>query len=169
MKKLILLLFLVQSIYADFIETSGDALRILIPSFAYANTFYHNDCEGKTEFYKSIATNVAITYGLKYSVKKTRPNKKNDRSFPSGHTSITFQGASFLHRRYGLEYGLLAYAGAIFTGYSRIHSDNHYIEDVLAGAVIGVLSSYTFTTASKLHFKPFFADGSYGIGIQKFW
>ena len=92
---------------ADFIDTSGDVLQIAIPAAAYAKTFYLDDSEGRREFYKSFFTSLGVTYGLKYSIDKKRPNGK-EHSFPSGHTSAAFQGATFIHKRYGLEYGIPA-------------------------------------------------------------
>jgi len=169
MKKLLLITLLAHNIYANTIEKSGDVLLLLIPSLAFGTTIYHDDREGSIQFLKSAATNAAITYGLKYSINKTRPNGEDDHSFPSGHTSAVFQGASFIHRRYGLGYGILAYAGAFYTGYTRVQADKHYVEDVLAGALIGTLSSYAFTTASKVHFKPLLVNGRYGIGVSRSW
>lgn len=169
MKKLLFITLLVNSIYANTIEKSGDALLLLIPSLAFGTTIYHDDKEGSIQFLKSATTNAAVTYALKYSIDKTRPNGEDDHSFPSGHTSAVFQGASFIHRRYGLTYGLLAYAGAIYTGYTRVHSDKHYVEDVLAGALIGSLSSYAFTTYKGCTIKPSVAEGKYGITMTKEW
>ena len=39
-----------------------------------------------------------------------------------------------------------AYAGAAFVAYSRVYADKHYVEDVLAGAAIGIIASEIFTT-----------------------
>ena len=128
-----------------------------------------DDSEGRMQFYKSFAANLVVTYGLKYTVDKKRPNGA-DNSFPSGHTSATFQGASFIHRRYGLRYAIPAYVGASFVGYSRVESDNHYVEDVIAGAVIGMASSFYFThpyTGATL--SAFAENGVYGIRMQKNW
>ena len=169
MKKLFLISLLSLNLYANTIEKSGDALLLLIPSLAFGATIYHDDTEGSIQFLKAAATNAVVTYGLKYSINKTRPNGEDAHSFPSGHTSAVFQGASFIQRRYGLTYGLFAYAGAIYTGYTRVHSDYHFVEDVLAGALIGTLSSYTFTTANKVHFKPLIINGRYGLGVSKSW
>ena len=169
MKKIILLALLTLNIHANTIEKSGDALLLIIPSLAFGSTLYLDDKEGQIQLVKSALSNAVVTYGLKFSINKTRPNGENDRSFPSGHTSATFQGASFIHRRYGLTYGLLAYAGAVYTGYTRVHADKHYVEDVLAGALVGVLSTYAFTSASKIHFEPFLQGNRYGIGISKSW
>ena len=130
---------------SETIETSGDILRLLIPAVALGATYYLDDDKGRAQFYKSFVANGVATYGLKYAINKQRPNGE-DYSFPSGHTSVTMQSATFIHQRYGLKYALPAYIGATYTGYSRVESDNHYTIDVVAGAVLGALSSYYFTT-----------------------
>lgn len=71
-------------------------------------------------------------------------------SFPSGHTSMAFTGASLicLHHfeleLYGDSGDTIACAAAMtmgtLTGVSRIAADKHYLTDVLAGAAIGGIS-----------------------------
>ncbi len=157
------------AIASDEIEKSGDVIRILIPTIAYGTTFYLNDPEGRPQFYKSFLTNLAATYGLKYTIDKKKPNG-SDKSFPSGHTSVAFQGAAFIHKRYGFTYSIPAYVGASFVGYSRVESDNHYIEDVLAGSAIGVISSFCFTKPYRgFTVTPYTNEGIYGINISKVW
>jgi len=152
---------------SDSIEKSGDAVQVLIPVIAYGTTFYLDDTEGRTQFYKSFFINLTVTHGLKYTIDKQRPNG-SDRSFPSGHTSAAFQGAASIHKRYGLKYSVPAYIGASFVGYSRIESEHHYIEDVLAGAAIGIVSSFYFTEPYKGVVITSFADkGNYGIRIRR--
>lgn len=129
-------------------EKAGDILQVMIPAVAYASTFYVDDKEGRKQFYKSFVANEVVTYSLKYAINKQRPNG-GDHSFPSGHTSAAFQGAAFIHERYGLKYAIPAYIGASYVGYSRVVSNNHDVEDVLAGAALGVLSSRYFTTEYK--------------------
>lgn len=74
-------------------------------------------------------------------------------SFPSGHTSISVTGASYIcaiHESIDLYGGGFvervpcwsAIGLAAATGIFRIASDNHYASDVAAGAVIGVASGY---------------------------
>lgn len=123
----------------------GDLLQIAIPLSAYTATFYLDDPEGRRQFHWSIATTALTTQALKYSIDAERPNG-GKRSFPSGHTSAAFHGASFIHMRYGTEYGLPAYALATYVGYSRVVSKNHHERDVVAGAAIGTLASWYFTT-----------------------
>jgi len=150
----------------DKIEQAGDIMQILIPATAYGTTFYLDDTEGRTQFYKSFFTNLGVTYGLKYSIDKKRPNG-GSHSFPSGHTSAAFQGAAFIHKRYGWKYSIPAYIGAAFVGYSRVESDNHYIEDVLAGAAIGTISSFYFTTPYKgVTIAPVADRGYYGLALN---
>jgi len=58
---------------------------------------------------------------------------------------ISFSAAEFMRKRYGWEYGVPAYATASFVAYSRVASREHHPQDVVAGAGIGILSSYVFT------------------------
>lgn len=154
MKKIFSLLFVSTLLFAQVTTTEkiGDALRLIIPIGAYTTTLYLDDDIGEMQFYKSFGVNMVTTYALKYAVKRERPNGENSRSFPSGHTSSAFGGASFIHLRYGWKYALLPYIGAIYTGYSRVASKQHYLSDVIAGAFIGVVSSWYFTKPYK-HLK----------------
>lgn len=54
-----------------------------------------------------------------------------------------------MRKRYGWEYGVPAYAAASFVAYSRVESGQHHPHDVIAGAGIGILSSYIFTKPYK--------------------
>jgi membrane-associated phospholipid phosphatase len=162
-------IILQTSTFAMDTEQAGDILQIVIPSVAYGTTLYLGDKEGQNQFYKSFGTNLGVTYGLKYGVNKKRPNG-GKHSFPSGHTSAAFQGASFIHKRYGLKYAVPAYVGAAFVGYSRVDSNAHYTSDVIAGAVIGSLSSFYFTTKyNGFEIKPIAMNSGYGIGIKTTW
>jgi membrane-associated phospholipid phosphatase len=58
--------------------------------------------EGRDEFYWSFLTNVIATQALKHTVHKNRPDDSDNDAFPSGHTSMAFQSAGFLHKRYGI-------------------------------------------------------------------
>jgi len=127
------------------IPGAGDVLQLLIPATGYAATWLLDDEEGREQFYWSAGTSLALTYSLKYTIDERRPNG-GSHSFPSGHTSSAFQGASFIQQRYGWRYGLPAYLGAAYTGWSRVELEAHHPHDVFAGAAVGILSSYLFTT-----------------------
>ncbi|MCT4634979.1 MAG: phosphatase PAP2 family protein [Rickettsiales bacterium] len=127
------------------IDTSGDILQIAIPLAAFGTTFYKDDAMGKEEFVKSFLTTTTITHALKFSLQNTslneRPNGK-DYSFPSGHTASAFQGAFFLQKRYGSEYGVPAMALAGFTGYTRVRVDCHRWRDVIGATGIAFAVNY---------------------------
>lgn len=131
------------------IEKLGDYGLYSMPVIALGATLIEKDGKGAIMFGKSFLLNGVVTYGLKRLIDKERPNKENLNSFPSGHTSISFQGAAFLQKRYGWKYGIPAYAIAAYTGFSRVHVKKHFVEDVAVGAAIGILSSYLFTKKKK--------------------
>jgi membrane-associated phospholipid phosphatase len=136
------------------LEHSGDALLLVLPTSAVVATLIHKDKKGTIQFVKSFLLNAAITYGLKGMVDKERPDLRDHNSFPSGHTSATFQSASFLQRRYGWEYGIPAYALAGFTAFTRVNAKKHDGWDVLVGAAIGIGSTYIFATPyQQEHFE----------------
>tara|TARA_R110002050_G_scaffold76530_1_gene163507 strand:- start:1722 stop:2297 length:576 start_codon:yes stop_codon:yes gene_type:complete len=148
------------------IETTGDVLLFTLPATALTTSLIIKDYEGTWQFAKSALLNQAVTIGLKYATGKSRPNNNGERAFPSGHTSTTFQSAAFIQKRYGWKYGIPAYALAGFTGYSRINAQKHDGWDVLAGAVIGIGSSYLFTTPyQKEHMELTFASDADSISI----
>jgi membrane-associated phospholipid phosphatase len=65
-------------------------------------------------------------------------------SFPSGHTATAFMGAQFLYEEYKDVSPWIGYAGftiAAATGYLRIYNHRHYLNDVIAGACVGILST----------------------------
>lgn len=155
------------TIQADTVQKAGDVLLVLLPSISYGTTIYTNDKEGEVEFYKSFIANGVITVGLKYTVDEKRPDGEN-HSFPSAHTSIAFQSAVFIHKRYGIEYAIPAYLAASFVGYSRIESDKHYLHDVVAGAAIGTMCSYFFTTEYKgYEVAPIANSSMFGFSLTK--
>lgn len=68
---------------------------------------------------------------------RSRPDKSNRLSFPSGHTSSAFATAGSLAYAYGLKAGIPAYLGATLIGIVRIKDNKHWGSDVLAGATLG--------------------------------
>jgi len=150
------------------VKDDGDIILFILPVTTFATTFIIDDTEGRWQFTKALLLTAAVTYGLKYSVKKQRPDMSNNNSFPSGHTSATFQSASFIHRRYGFKYSIPAYALAGFTAFSRIDAQKHDGWDVFVGAVIGIGSSYIFTTEyQKQHMELTFnsQEDNYLVGF----
>lgn len=130
------------------------------------------DKKGFWQLTKSYGTTVALTYALKYAIDKPRPDGKTDgKAFPSGHTSVAFSGASFLQRRYGWEYGIPAYLVASAVAYSRLEgiNDRHDGWDILGGALVGIGSTYLFTTPyQREHYELTFnsGNGNYLLGFK---
>ncbi len=152
-------------------EKAGDLIQILIPATAYATTLILNDTEGQNQFYKSFFTNLGVTYTLKHAINKPRQENNGNYSFPSGHTSAAFQGAHFIHKRYGFKYSILAYIGASFVGWSRVEgeSDKHDFTDVAAGAIIGILSSYYFTSSKNTSITLVKNSNHIGFNLKYKW
>ena len=119
------------------------------------------------QFTVEVANTNHIDLALKYGIDKTRPNGDCCESFPSGHTSIAFSGATFLAQRYGHKMVIPAYIMASFVGYSRVYADKHYWEDVLAGAAIGYgLTSLCTKEYIKISYMPYINRSDYGIFIS---
>ena len=153
----------------DSIQAAGDVLQLVLPATAGGLTLGYQDYKGTLQFGESAALTLGATYSLKYAVNETRPNG-GSQSFPSAHSSISFCSAEFMRKRYGWEYGLPAYAAASFVAYSRVEAREHYAHDVVAGAAIGIASSYIFTRPYRgWHFQVD-ADAHYfGIRLTRSW
>ena len=139
---------LVGTSASDRIALAGDILQYVLPATAAGLTLGCKDGDGALEFGESAALTLGVTYGLKYSIDEKRPNGSL-HSFPSGHSSISFSSAEYMLKRYGWEYGIPAYAVGSFVAYSRVEAREHHPHDVIAGASIGILSSYIFTRHYK--------------------
>jgi hypothetical protein len=87
--------------------------------------------------------NNLLTTGLKAASGRTRPNQRNTRSFPSGHTSNAFTWATIINHYYGKRAAIPAYGIASFIAWSRLNMDAHYLSDVTFGAVLGYVVGRT--------------------------
>jgi membrane-associated phospholipid phosphatase len=81
---------------------------------------------------------LGLTYGLKYSVRRERPDRSSNDSFPSGHASETFASATVLARHAGRKAAIPAYGVAGFVALSRMNQKRHWLSDVVFGAGVGV-------------------------------
>ena len=103
----------------------------------------------------SFVMNAGVTYALKHSIHERRPDGTDNRSFPSGHTSIAFCGATTLmHEYYSVSpwIGVAGYAVATTVAVDRVRRNRHRCGDVVAGAVIGVASAEVGQLIGKLVF-----------------
>ncbi len=106
-----LVLFLPSQARSDALETYGDIAQLAIPGFALAASVVKKDYEGVVQLGLTSGVTLGTTFALKYGVDRERPDG-GGQSFPSGHTASAFMGASYLHYRYGWQYGFPAYAAA---------------------------------------------------------
>ena len=80
---------------------------------------------------------------LKEKTNVLRPNKVDFRSFPSGHSAISFMGAELMSIKNPKKpllwigaYGVAGYVSA-----QRVADKQHRLLDVIGGAVIGIVSA----------------------------
>lgn len=166
---LLCLTFSVSVQAGDSIETAGDVLMVILPATAAGLTVGFKDSKGTLQFGESTALALGATYGLKYTIAEERPNGGR-HSFPSAHTSISFSSAEFMRKRYGWNYGIPAYAAALFVAYSRVEARQHHTHDVIAGAAIGIGSSYLFTRPYEGWNIQAEADRKYyGMRLSRIW
>ena len=133
------------------VRTSGDVGAVLLPVAGLTAVLIQKDWEGLKQGAFSALATAGVTYALKYSIRKDRPDHSDRHSFPSMHTATSFAAAAFIQRRYGWKWGLPAYV----------------LWDVLAGAAIGAGCSYIFTRPfaqkHQLAINPVAGDGCMGI------
>lgn len=86
-------------------------------------------------------TMAAMTNAGKYTFKEKRPDSTARNSFPSGHTATVFTGAELMRIEYGKWAGIASYTVAAGVAFLRLYNGRHWLNDVLAGAGIGILSA----------------------------
>lgn len=166
----ILLLSMTGMTYAGTIDGVGSEsflISISIPLIGGIYSYTSGDIEGLKELTLSCAVSAQMTAFLKNTVHRTRPSGDDDYSFPSGHTVAAFTGASYLHHRYGLNWGLPFYAVGACIGLQRVNGKYHYWTDVLAGAALGYASGYLFTVKyPNVWISPDFNPETKAYGMQ---
>jgi len=143
----------------------GDVIHIALPALAGGSAAAKRDWDGLLQFGTSFGATVGTFAGIKAMVAKDRPDVADRRSFPSGHMALSFSGASFITKRYGLKYGIPALVAAGFVGYTRIEGQKHFADDVVAGAGIALIYNWMFVRpeGENVWIKPTSFRGGYGL------
>lgn len=77
---------------------------------------------------------------------------QHDFSFPSGHTTASFEGATVVFLYYK-KWGIAALVLAALIAFSRMYLYVHYPTDILGGIALGVLFAWVGSKASDAIFK----------------
>ncbi len=152
---------------------SGDVLSITLPSVALIASLQDSH---PFFFQRSalITGGVLVSTDLlkrafNYTSLGERPNGYHS-SFPSGHASSAFLGARLIHRQFGMEYGVPAYALATMTAYSRVEGRYHHIHDVLAGAALVFVVDYCVDRGIENGWiAPMFSATIHGLNVNFLW
>jgi membrane-associated phospholipid phosphatase len=104
------------------------------------------DWTGDLQAGASLGAAFLATEGLKHAFPETRPDHSDRKSFPSGHTSVSFAAAATLQNRYGWQAGVPAQLVAALVGLSRVEARKHHWYDVAVGAAIGETSGFLVTS-----------------------
>ncbi|VAW96253.1 hypothetical protein MNBD_GAMMA20-1112 [hydrothermal vent metagenome] len=94
----------------------------------------------------AMTANGLVTQAFKLGVGRSRPDDSDTLSFPSGHASVAFTGATLTRRNLArldlqaplrtlLDVGAISLAAG--TAWARVEAGVHYPSDVLAGAALG--------------------------------
>lgn len=117
-----------------------------------------------------------VTFLVKRTVGRERPNEGNNQSFLSGHASTAFTSAGLVcaHHNNNPIYGnkiadtgacVTALAAATVTGSLRVVGNVHYASDVFAGATLGLLSGWLLPKI--VHYGGFSSSSSSDVAKKK--
>ena len=136
---------IMPNLQAEIGDKWGDPIAavIMLPAIVLVDRMLGDNSTGDTSQRLEFAIASMLSVGLvtvvtKELVQRQRPNGSTHRSFPSGHTSITFAVAEITRQLYGNRASVPFYLLAMNTALSRIHDNKHYPSDVVAGAGLGI-------------------------------
>ena len=126
-------------------STASDVGRDGLVIVALGLPAVQGDWQGTKQAAFSIGATSLVTTALKETISEERPDGSNDKSFPSGHASVSFAAAATLYKRNGWEVGIPAHVVAVVVGVARVKADKHFVHDVIAGAAIGEAAGWLLT------------------------
>jgi membrane-associated phospholipid phosphatase len=125
----------------------------IVYTLLYGLDFYINDQENSKRralgMFKATLYSGLVTDLLKHTIYEKRPNGGGTSSFPSGHTTSAFAFASFVASEHPWYVGIPAYVLASYVGFCRLQDNHHYLQDVLAGATIGMSYGIALSLSDK--------------------
>ena len=141
-------------------DFSDDVKNALIVGMALSSVFAPTPVEDKDFLYRRVATN-ALAFGTiasvvevgKLTVRRERPNARDNKSFPSGHSSGSFSSALLIEQNFNatvekpwlrrtIKFG--AYGSAAAVAWARVEANEHHPVDVLFSAGLSNLLVKTF-------------------------
>ena len=105
----------------------------------------HGDGAGALQAAGSEGAAGLVVAGLKQAFPERRPDGSDNKSFPSGHTAVSFAAAASIYERQGPGIGIPAFAAASFVGLARVEADKHHWYDCVVGAGIGTAAGLLIT------------------------
>ncbi len=144
---------------------AGSIARDALVVAAFGVPAVQGDWDGVLQAGGSISVAAGATYGLKQAFPERRPDGSDTKSFPSGHTSMSFAAAATLQNRYGWKVGVPAQIVAAFVGLSRVEARKHHVHDVLVGAAIGEASGFLITRRANDRVQVFPWGDTKGGGV----
>lgn len=144
---------------------AGSLARDALVVAAFGVPAAQGDWDGVLQAGGSVGVAGGLSYGLKEAFPERRPDGSDNKSFPSGHTSISFAAAATLQNRYGWKVGVPAQLVAAFVGLSRVEAEKHHVHDVLVGAAIGEASGFLITRKANDRVQIFPWGGTKSGGI----
>lgn len=138
----------------DYVQYSPGAAMLIIKACGVEGRSTWGNMIVSSAF--AVALEAAMVKGIKWTVGRTRPNMSANDSFPSGHAATSFMTATLLQKEYGWKYPWIGFGGyAIASGisFSRIMNNMHWGTDVMAGALLGIVSGELGYWLGSLIFK----------------
>lgn len=151
------------------IETAGKAVAYALPLVAVGVSLaHHEDWDGVAELGVSTAATLGAAYLLGHIVREQRPDHSDFHSFPSDTAALADAPADYLWARYGWQYGVPAYAAALFVGYSRVDAKKHHWYDVAASSVIAFGVNYAIVTRyhENEHYRLYGSADPDSVGVH---
>lgn len=151
-----------SSAYDDYLQYAPAVALVGMKAFGYDSRTQWGRMLVSDAF--SAAIMAGMVNGIKYTVKRPRPDGSSHNSFPSGHTATAFMVATMFHKEYGWRspwFSFGAYTAATATAIGRILNDRHWASDLFGGAIIGIAATQLGYFITDKIFKDKYLTASY--------